>query len=72
MIGKDLKVASRNLINRPGLSLGVVLTLALGIGATTTVYSVVEGVVLRPLPYEAGSTLVTVGSIAGKVPARHG
>ena len=64
MIGKDVMVACRSLIGRPGLSLGVVLTLALGIGATTTVYSVVEGVVLRPLSYEAASTLVTVGSIA--------
>ena len=63
MVDRDLKVAFRSLMRRPGLSLGVVLTVALGIGATTTVYSVVDGVVLRPLPYEGASELVTVGTI---------
>ena len=63
MVARDLRVALRSLLRRPGLSLGVVLTVALGIGATTTVYSVVDGLVLRPLPYEGASALVTVGSI---------
>jgi putative ABC transport system permease protein len=63
MAGRDLNVALRSLLRRPGLSFGVILTVALGIGATTTVYGVVDGVVLRPLPYERASTLVTVGNI---------
>lgn len=59
----DLKVAARSLLARPALSLGVVLTLALGIGATATIFSVVDGVVLRPLPYQDAARLVTLGSI---------
>ncbi|MGE0158494.1 MAG: ADOP family duplicated permease [Gemmatimonadales bacterium] len=60
----DLRTGARNLVRRPGLAVAAALTIALGIGATTTVYSVVDGVVLRPLPYENPSTLVAVGAIA--------
>ena len=60
---KDLKIAARTLSRRPGFSLGVALTLGLGIGATTTVYSVVDGVVFRPLPYDDPSRLVAVGAL---------
>ena len=60
---KDLEVSARSLRRRPGFALGVALTLGLGIGATTTIYSVVDGVMLRPLPYEDPSTLVAVGAI---------
>ena len=62
-IWKDLRIAARNLARRPGFSLGVALTLGLGIGATTTIYGVVDGVILRPLPYEDPSELVTVGAV---------
>ena len=47
----DLRLAVRTLIRRPGFSAVVVLTLAVGIGATTAVYGIVDGVLLRPLPY---------------------
>jgi putative ABC transport system permease protein len=60
----DLKTGARNLIRRPGLSVGTALTIALGIGATTTIYSVVDGVVLRPLPYDDPGSLVTMGAVA--------
>jgi predicted permease len=60
----DLRTGARNLIRRPGLALGATATIALGIGATTTIYSVVDGVVLRPLPFENPGTLVAVGAIA--------
>ena len=60
---QELKIAARSLARRPGFALGVTLTLALGIGATTTVYTVVDGVMLRPLPYEEPSTLVAVGRL---------
>ena len=60
----DLRVSARTLRRRPGFAAGVALTLGLGIGATTTVYSVVDGVLLRPLPYEESSRLVTVGSVS--------
>jgi putative ABC transport system permease protein len=60
----DLRTGAKNLVRRPGLAVGTALTIALGIGATTTIYSVVDGVVLRPLPYDDPSTLVTIGAIA--------
>ncbi len=62
-LARDLKVATRSLARRPGFSLGVALTLGLGIGATTTIYSIVDGVMLRPLPYEEASALVAVGAL---------
>lgn len=57
----ELKVTLRGLARRPGFTLVTVLTLALGIGATTTILSVVDAVVLRPLPYEDADQLVGVG-----------
>ncbi|HUF76003.1 MAG TPA: ABC transporter permease, partial [Longimicrobiales bacterium] len=60
----DLRTTVRSLLRRPGLALAVALTMGLGIGATMTIYSVVDGVVLRPLPYHDPSTLVAVGAIA--------
>ena len=62
-VWKDLTFAARSLRRRPGFSLGVALTLGLGIGATTTIYAVVDGVMLRPLPYDEPSTLVAVGAL---------
>jgi hypothetical protein len=61
----DLRTSARSLARRPALAAGVALTIGLGIGATTTIYSVVDGVVLRPLPYEDASRLVAVGARAG-------
>lgn len=61
-LATDLRIAARSLARKPGFAIAVVLTLGVGIGATTTIYSVVDGVMLRPLPYDDASTLVTVGS----------
>lgn len=62
---RDVALAMRNVARSPLLSLGVAITLGLGIGATTTVYAIVDGVMLRRLPYDEPSTLVTVGAVSG-------
>jgi putative ABC transport system permease protein len=56
----DARVALRTLAARPWATLAILLLLALGIGATTAVYSIVRGVLLRPLPYPEPDRLVTL------------
>jgi hypothetical protein len=60
MFLKNLKYAMRQLRNTPGFTLTAVLTLALGIGASTAVFTVVDSVVLKPLAYRASGELVVV------------
>src|SRR6476646_8792871 len=48
---QDLSIAGRSLRRRPGFSATVIATLALGIGAATTIFTVVESLLLRPLPF---------------------
>src|SRR5690606_11553298 len=56
----DFRYAVRALLARPAFTLVAVLTLALGIGANTAVFSVVHGLLLSPLPYKDGERLVQV------------
>ena len=59
-VGADLRYGVRQLYRRPAFALAAVLTLALGIGATTAIFSVVYSVLIKPLPYPNSDELVRI------------
>src|ERR1700677_3920962 len=64
-IAQNIRFAFRQLRKTPGFSVTVILTLALGIGATTAIFSLVEGILLRPLPFHDPDHLVRLGDHLG-------
>jgi predicted permease len=65
-ITQDLRYAQRQLRKTPGFTSVVAITLALGIGATTAIFSVVYGVLLRPLPYSDPNRIMAIFEITPK------
>ncbi|HVF23476.1 MAG TPA: ABC transporter permease [Pyrinomonadaceae bacterium] len=57
---KDLRYGARSLLKRPGLTAVALITLALGIGVNTAIFSAVDSVLLRPLPYKDPESLMAV------------
>src|ERR1700719_1992952 len=66
---QNLRFTFRQLRRTPAFTLTVVLTLALGLGATTAIFSLVEGILLRPLPFKDADRLVLLGDHLGNSPS---
>jgi heme A synthase len=65
---RDLRYATRQLRNSAGFTVAAVLTLALGVGATTAIFSVVYGLLLAALPFHDAARIVNVGETHPLVP----
>jgi putative ABC transport system permease protein len=63
---RDIRFAVRNLLNRPSFTVIVILVLALGIGSTTAIFSIIDAILLRPLPYATADRLVRVIGVGAK------
>jgi predicted permease len=62
-LGQDFRYAARGFANNPGVTAIMVFTLALAIGATTAIFSVVYGVLLRPLPYAGADRIMAISEV---------
>jgi putative ABC transport system permease protein len=69
---KEMAFACRTLVQRPGYALSIILTLAIGIGATTLMFSLVDAALIRPLPFADSGRLVLLNGVAGPQRAPRG
>ena len=69
---KDLRFGVRMLLKQPGFTIVAVLTLAMGIGASSAVFSLIEGVLLSPPPYREPDRIVLVERLTCLHPTRDG
>jgi hypothetical protein len=65
---QGLRFSMRLLIKSPAFTITVLLTFALGIGAATAIFSLIEGVLLRPLPFQNPERIVLLGDHLGSNP----
>ena len=65
---QDLRFGIRQMLKAPGFAIATILTIALGIGATTSIFSLANAVILRPLPFFAPDRLVTAGAVHDRRP----
>lgn len=64
ILGQDFRYALRGILRNPAFSIAVTVTLMLGIGSSAAVFTVVDKILFRPLPYHDGDRLVSVGLVA--------
>ncbi|HXB25872.1 MAG TPA: ABC transporter permease [Gemmatimonadaceae bacterium] len=69
LLANDLRLSIRRLLRSPGFALVAVTTLALGIGANTSIFSVVDAALIRPLPYPTADRVVRIHSPSVKGPS---
>ncbi len=62
-VARDLKIAARHLLRSPGFTIAAILMLALGISASTAIFSIVEAVLLRPLPFPESDRLMVLSDV---------